>query len=160
MTMLRNAALVLALTGAAASTHAGVRASAVTALNLVTYSAAEVFVPLNDAGATTLSFNPGSSGKKVLTFSAECAVAAPAGSTSAWLDLDIYVNGVIVTPTTATSNAFCSSNGTASLDGWTRASITIPIQTISGTNTVRILARGGNGATGLWLGEPALVIYD
>jgi hypothetical protein len=160
MTMLRNAALVLALTGATAGAHAGVRASAITAFNLVTYSAAEVFVPLNDAGATTLSFNPGSSGKKVLTFSAECAVAAPAGVSNAWLDLDIYVNGVIVAPTASTAEAFCSSNGTPSLDGWTRASITVAIPTVSGTNTVRILARGSYGATGLWLGEPALVIFD
>jgi len=162
MTTLRNAALALALTGAGATAHAGVKANAVQSMfNWSRYSPAEVFVPLNSAGATTLSFKLGSAGKKVLTYSAECAVAAPAGNSIAWLDLDIHVNGVIVAPTAGTGDAFCTSNGTETLgDGWVRASITVQIQGISGDNTVQIQARGNYGATGLWLGDSALVIYD
>jgi hypothetical protein len=34
----------------------------------------------------------------------------------------------------------------------------IPVN--AGPNTVRVLARGNNGATGLWLGDSALVIHD
>ena len=91
MTTLRNAALALALSGAAAMAHAGVKASAVYPwVNWTIYSPAEVLVPLNAAGATTLNLNLGSAGKKVLTYSAECAVRAPAGNSIAWLDLDIY----------------------------------------------------------------------
>lgn len=161
MTTLRNVALALALAGAAATAHAGVKASAVaTSVLINSDNATAVFVPLNDAGATTLNFKLGSASKKVLTYSAECAVRAPLGNSAAWLDLDIYVNGLIVAPTVGTADAFCSSNGTLGPDGWTRASITVPIQGISGDNTVRIQARGNNGATGLWLGESALVIYD
>jgi hypothetical protein len=117
---------------------------------------------LNNAGATTLSFNLGSPGKKVLTYSAICAVGAQAGDADATLDLDIYVNGVIVAPTATGGyqGVFCSSNGTDAFDGWTRPSITIPIQGISGNNTVRIRARGSSDGSAFWLGNSALVIYD
>ena len=98
MSTLRNIGLALALTSAAASAHAGVKASAVSG-GLFTSSNAEVFVPLNNVGATTLNFNLAAAGKKVLTFSAYCAVNSPAGYTTAWLDVDIVVNGVVVAPT-------------------------------------------------------------
>src|SRR5262245_48475808 len=128
MTILRNAVLALALAGAAAAADAGVRLSAVTTSDF-TYSSAplEAFVPLNNAGATTLSFNLTSAGKKVLTYSAECAVTA-LPDYNPWLDLDIYVNGVIVAPTVGDQDAFCTSSGTAD-NGfvWFRASITVVI---------------------------------
>ena len=156
---LRNAALALALAGVAATAHAGVKASAIRPGNFVALSPIETLVPLNTAGATTLNFTLPSAGKKVLTYSAECAVDAPAG-TFGWVTLDIYVNGVVVAPTVGTTDPFCSGNGAAGFDGYVRASITIPVQGISGGNTVQIKARGGSNATGLWLGDSALVIYD
>jgi|SRR5687767_7848789 len=156
---LRQTVLALALASTAAAVHAGVKASAIRPGNFVALSPNEVLVPLNATGATTLSFSLPSAGKKILTYSAECAVDAPAGS-NGWLTLDIYVNGVVVAPTVGTTDPFCSGNGTAGFDGYVRASITIPIQGISGGNIVQIKARGGSGATGLWLGDGALVIYD
>jgi hypothetical protein len=72
MKSLRNAALALALAGVSATSHAGVKASAVNG-GLFTFSNSEAFVALNDAGGTTLSFNLAAAGKKVLTFSAYCA---------------------------------------------------------------------------------------
>ena len=72
----------------------------------------------------------------MLTYSADCGVYSSAAVFGAWLDLDIYVNGVIVAPTIGTGDAFCSSNGTTDLDSFVRASITIPIQGVEGNNTV------------------------
>jgi hypothetical protein len=147
MTILRNAALVLALAGAAATAHAGVKLSAVRTNTFFHTDNAGTFLPLNEAGATTLSFNLSSSGKKVLTYSLFCATASVYG-----LDLDIIVNGVAVAPT-ARYEPFCESDET--LATWVRPSITIAIQGIKGNNTVRILARGTT-----WLGESSLVVHD
>ncbi|MGH8204863.1 MAG: hypothetical protein ACREST_09655, partial [Steroidobacteraceae bacterium] len=128
MTTPRNFALALALTVAAATAHAGIKASAFnTGGGLVVYSPAEVFVPLNNSGASTLNFKLASAGKKILTYSAECAVNAPAGSSGSHLDLDIYVNGVVVAPTVGAIDAFCTSNGTTGFGSWVRSSITVPI---------------------------------
>jgi hypothetical protein len=165
MTILRNIALALAIASAAATAQAGVKASAVRAgAGVNTTSPAQVAARLNHAGAageTTLSFNLGSAGKKILTFSARCAVTAPAGNTTAWLDLDIVVNGIVVAPTVGSGDPFCSANGTAGgLDGQVRRSITVPVQGIQGSNTVQVLARGNGGASGLYLGDLALVIHD
>jgi hypothetical protein len=161
MTILRNAAVALALAGVTAAAHAGVKADAVRTGNFETTSVSGVFVPLNDAGATTLSFNLGSAGKKVLTYSAECNVSGAAGNDSAYLELDIIVNGITVAPSLGSTDAFCTSDGDTNIvDNWTRASITIAIQGIAGNNTVRIVARGNSGAMYLWLGDSALVVYD
>jgi hypothetical protein len=159
MTTLRTAALALAL-AAAATAQAGVKASAINPGRVVTTSPEEFFMPLNAAGAMTLTFSLGSAGRKVLTYSALCAVNALAGDTSAFLDLDIYVNGVVVEPTVGNRDAFCSASGTARFDGWVRASITVPIQGIAGTNTVQVKARGTYNATGLQLTDSALLIFD
>jgi hypothetical protein len=161
MKTLRNAAFSLALAAVAATAHAGVKVSAVTTNNAFrTSTPDEVFVPLNNAGATTISFNLSSAGKKVLTYSAECAVFDALGYGS-WLDIDIYVNGVIVAPTANHDDAFCTAHGTEEDDPrYVRASITVAIQGVLGNNTIRIKAKGSTGATGLWLGDSALVVYD
>jgi hypothetical protein len=160
MTTLRTAALALALTAAAVTAHAGVNASAIRPGNWLTSSPAEVFVPLDAAGATTLTFDLGSAGKKVLTYSAECAVDETQGLPFSWVELNIYVNGALVKPTGDSFAFFCYSNATTGFDGWTRASITVPIKGIEGTNAVRIKAKGNSSATRLWLGDSALVVYD
>jgi hypothetical protein len=162
MTTLRNIGLALALAGAAASAHAGVKASAVkTGYGVYTSSAAAVQVVLNNAGDTTVNFTLGSAGKKVLKFSAGCGVNANFGNTSAWLDLDIIVNGVIVAPTVGSGDPFCSSNGIgAGVGRSVRSSIIVPIQGIQGNNTVTIVARGNGGASGLFLADSSLVIHD
>lgn len=153
--------LVLAVTLAAAAVtaHAGVRASA-TSAGFYSYDRAPQFVPLNEAGATTLSFKLPTAGKKVLTYSAECAVNSFAGNHYAWLDLDVYVNGNVVAATQAGTDAFCSANGFPGFDSYVRASITLVIQGKKGSNTVRIQARPSFDATGIWLQDSALVIHD
>jgi hypothetical protein len=156
---LRHALLALALAGAAATAQAGVKASAVNPSNLTWLTRGPVLVPLNSAGATTLSFSLASAGKKLLTFSSECSVNGPAGKYGEYLDLDILVNGVVVVPT-VNADPFCSTNSTGAFDSYIRTSITIPIQLQSGTNTVQIRASGSANVTGMWLGQSALVIYD
>jgi len=165
-TTIRNAALAVALAGAAVTAHAGVKASAVNAGDWVHRSAAEAFVPLTAAGALSLNFNLPSAGKKVLTFSAICSVEYPdVYGMHAHLELDIYVNGLRVAPTSGgglpVPDAFCSHGyAPAGLGPWTRASITVPIQGIKGPNVVQIKARGESGATGLYLSRTSLVIHD
>jgi hypothetical protein len=168
-TALRNAALAIALAGTAATAHAGVKASAINADWWLQSSAAEAFVPLTTAGAVSLTFNLASPGKKVLTFSAVCAVFAPGGTfyQEAHLDLDIYVNGLRARPTGVSNapvpdDAFCSHGYTSErgLGALTRASITVPIQGIEGKNVVQIKARGQGGAEGWYLARTSLVIYD
>ncbi|MBN8510384.1 MAG: hypothetical protein J0L57_17465 [Burkholderiales bacterium] len=150
----------LALAVAATAAVAAVRLSAVRTNNWSVNSPAAVFVPLTGAGATAVGFALPAAGRKVLTYSAECAVNAPAGNNTAWLDIDIIVNGVVVPPTVGTGDAFCDANGTAGFDGWARNSITVVITGLAGANTVRVVARGNGGATGLWLGQSALVVHD
>jgi hypothetical protein len=103
----------------------------------------------------------------LVTFSAECAVNAPAGNNTAWLDVDIVVRnaaGAIVAtlaPTVGAGDAFCSSNGTPGFDGWATQSITavggagLP----AGVYSVAVRARLNNGATGGWLGERSTVVW-
>jgi hypothetical protein len=158
--ILRPGAAALVLAAVATVAVAGVRLNAVRANNWSVNSPAAVLVPLTGAGASQVGFNLPAAGRKVLTYSAECAVNAPAGNNGAWLDIDVIVNGAVVAPTVGTADAFCGANGTAGFDGWRRNSITVVIAGVAGANTVRIVARGNGGATGLWLGDSALVVHD
>jgi hypothetical protein len=99
-------------------------------------------------------------GRKVLTYSAECSVDAPAGNSSAWVELDIIVNGVTIPPTVGTSDAFCGADGVAGFGGWVRPSITVVFAGLQGNNTISIKATGQAGATGIWLSDTALAVYD
>lgn len=154
MTILRNAALALALAGAAATAHAGVKLSAVRTNFFSATGYLGTFVPLNNAGATTLTFNLASSGKKVLTYSVVCRVSWP----SYYVDLDIIVNGVAVAPT-ANDAQFCSPPGN-DFPMFAQQSITLAIQGIKGTNTVRILAKGADPTTSYALNASSLVVHD
>lgn len=150
----------MALATIATSAYAAVRLYAVRANNWSSAGPAQVAVPLNAGGATTMTFNLPAAGRNVLTCSAECAVDAPAGNNSAWLDLDLVVNGVTVAPTAGNSDAFYTAAGSAGISGHTRSSITVVIAGNAGADTGSVLARGNAGAGVLWLGDSALVIHD
>jgi hypothetical protein len=101
----------------------------------------------------------------VVTFSAECAVDAAAGNSSAWTDIDIQLvnaaGAVVATllPTSGSADAFCTSNGTVGFDGWTTASMTLSASVApAGVYSVRVLGRLNFG-TGAWYGERSLVVY-
>lgn len=118
------------------------------------------FVPLTPTGGTSLTWNQGSPGRKVLTFSAECSVDAPAGNNFAWVDIDIIHNGVVLPPTVGTADAFCSADGVAGFAGYTRPSISVVVPGVAGANTVRILARLNAGATGGWVSDTSTIVLD
>ncbi len=155
----RNIALAIALVGVVSVSEAAVRTNQVRPNNW-NATAAPTFVPLNASGATVINFTLPAAGNKILTYSAECSVDAPAGNSASWADIDILVNGVVVKPTGGSSDAFCSANGTAGFDGWQRTSITVMIKGLKGNNSVMIQSRGNFGATGVWLGDTALVVHD
>jgi hypothetical protein len=151
---------IAALLTVSTTAFAAVRGFHARASNFSSGVVAGVDVPLNAAGATIVTFNLPGAGKKVLTFSGECAVDAPAGNNFAWLDIDIIVNGVIVPVTNQTSDAFCSADGVAGISGYVRPSITVLVNGLQGNNTVRIRAKGQAGATQIWLSDTALMIHD
>lgn len=113
-------------------------------------------VPLDNLGATTLKFSLPAAKKVLLTYSAECAVEGPP---SRWANFDIIVNGVAVAPTAGTADAFCSTDSTASLDNWVRASITVQVNGKKGQNTVQIVA-AHTLVNYISIGDSALVVFD
>ncbi len=105
----------------------------------------------------------------IVTFSAECAVNAPANNTSAWLDVDIVLlnatTGAVVytaAPTVGSADAFCTSNGVAGFQHWGTYSVQalIPYNFAAGSYKAAVKARLNNGATGGWLGERMLSVMQ
>ena len=123
------------------------------------YAATGTYVPIN-GGATTLNVTVPKAGRYVLTFSAECSVSEPAGNTNAWVEVDIEVNGVAVSPTAGTSDALCSADGVAGFGGWVRPSVTTVVTLAAGANTVRVKGGFQNGAVGGWLSDTSIVIHQ
>jgi hypothetical protein len=155
--------LAAALLAWADLSDAAVKVSAVRTGNwLTTTPGVLVPVPLNNAGATQLTFNNGTAGKRyVLTYSAECAVGAPPGNRSAAVELVIFVNGALASPGLKLGgDAFCSSGGTGLPVDWIRSSITIAITAQVGANTVEVKAYPTTDASVVSLGDSALVVHD
>ena len=147
-------ALLLSLAAGAAS--AKVLASATRANNF-TYTVDNTLVPLNNSGSTSMVFNVVTAGTYSLTYSAECSADNGANSNVGWVHLNIEVNGTVVSPTAGSSDAFCSPDNVVGNSGWVRASITVPVRLLAGSNTVRVLGGLVSVTTG-WLGDSALVI--
>jgi hypothetical protein len=150
---------ITAVAGATMAAHAAPVAFMVRPNNWVS-AAAAALVPLDGGGAVVLNFAAPAAARYVLSYSAECAVEAPAGNSSAWVDLDVIVNGVTIAPTVGAGDAFCTSNGTPVFDAWVRPSITMVIPVVQGANNVRIQARMNNGAMRISLGDSSLVIQN
>lgn len=123
-------------------------------------SAAAVFVPLNDLNATSVRFSVATARRVVITYSAECAVDAPVDNNSAWLEITILIDGVPLRPTGGTADAFCSADGKVGFNNWVRPSVTGYLAVSAGIHTVQVQTSGLNGATGLWLGDTAMIIVD
>jgi hypothetical protein len=159
---IRYIALAAALAAAAGGAHAGVRLSAFTSPSgFYVDSPTPAFLPLNDAGATTVKFRLPSAKRLAVTYSAICSVKASEGDDGQWLDLDIHVNGTVVPATAGGLGRICASNETAILaDGLTRASITVPINARKGDNSLRIEAKPSGYALGYYVQESQLVIQD
>jgi hypothetical protein len=149
-------AVGVALASYAVTSHAAIKIYATRAGNYATNTTLAV-LPLNNTGATSLTFNHASAKQWILTYSAECATG---GASNGWVDLEIYVNQSLVAPTAGDNDAFCSTNHTSATDGFVRASITVVIQGIAGTNRVQINAHRNLGATTIHIGDSALVVHD
>jgi hypothetical protein len=158
----RLAALCLA---AVLAPHAASAHSLRYAVNTVNWSfggAAQMVVP---GMTTTLMFKPVNQ-RLIITYPAECAVNAPAGNNSAWMDVDIVLlnaaGAVVYTapPTAGSFDAFCSANGTAGFDGWESNAVTavVPPTFAAGFYRAQVRARLNAGATGGWFGERQLTV--
>lgn len=136
--------------------------AAVTAVGNFIFAAGTPILP----GMTTPLFGNLAGQRFIVTFTAECAVNAAAGNTTAWTDVDIVVlnaaGAVVATlsPTVGTLGAMCSSDGSAGLSGWGSYSITAVggIGLAAGNYRVQVIARLNNGATQASYGERALVV--
>jgi hypothetical protein len=104
-----------------------------------------------------------------ISFDAECAVAGPGFNT--WGTIDIQVDlappgggFVSIAPTNAPPNgnddAFCSTNGTAAIDGKLNPSRTVVTRLVPGVNTVRVLARTINGAGPTWIDDLSIDVEN
>ena len=134
------AAATLAL--AATASMAGVVSTSTRLGNWSVASPAAVFVPLNDGNATSVKFSVASERKVVITYSAECAVDAPADNNSAWLEITILIDGVPLRPTAGTSDAFCSADGKPGFNNWVRPSVTGYLLVGAGMAFLGITPRG------------------
>jgi hypothetical protein len=89
-------------------------------------------------------------------YTAECAVSG----TTAWLDIDIKVDGVELPPTGANDNdAFCSADTTAEFDHWSMHTAMAHTGRLgTGVHRVEIFARPSDGTAQGWLGDSSLLI--
>jgi hypothetical protein len=162
---IRNRLSTLAVALGLAATVGGAQAhtiAAATAVGNFVFAAGVPVLP----GMTSALFANAAGQRFVVTFSAECAVNAPAGNTTAWTDVDIHVlnafGAIVATlaPTAGNQGAFCSSDGSLGLSGWGAHSVTA----IGGTNLpggnyrVQVRARLNNGATQASYGERTLIV--
>lgn len=107
-----------------------------------------------------VTFTAPAPGAYLVTYSAECSVDAGAGDRTAYLDIDLQMDGVPIAPTAGDADALCTANGDPGHDGWVRRSITVGAFLSGGTHTLRVLGRLNNAALGGWLGDSAIVIHQ
>lgn len=118
-------------------------------------------VPLNDGGATTVTFKTTAKNQKVIvSYTAECGILDDKHDT--WVNIDILVDGVAIRPTNSTSSdAFCSSTAGTGY-GWNMSAVNaVYVVPFAGVHTVSIKAAvtGGNGGATGWLGDTSLVVW-
>jgi hypothetical protein len=153
------AALTLAAAAGGAQAHT---VTAVTAVGNFVFAAGVPIIP----GATTPLFANAAGQRFVVIFSAECAVNAPAGNTTAWTDVDIVVLNAagavvqVLAPTAGNQGAFCAADGSAGLSGWSANSVTAVggPGLAAGNYRVQVRARLNAGATQASYGERTLVV--
>jgi hypothetical protein len=113
---------------------------------------------------TVFNFNNPIAGLVTVHFSAECAAG---GNPNQFVAVNIFVDpapvtagpggDVLVTPSGA-SNALCSGNNTAGLDGWVDASVRGVISLPVGISSVRIQKVAGGGSPSCWVSDTSLVV--
>ena len=81
---------------------------------------ANVNLPLNNAGTTSLVFYTNQPNQKVIvSFNAECAVRSTTNVFTNYLEIDTFIDGVILSPTNDGGTALCTGHGNNTLANWT-----------------------------------------
>jgi hypothetical protein len=124
----------------AAEMHAGVLAAATRQTFTTPVTTSLTNLPLDDSGATSLSFSTASTQTVVITYSTDCQVATAGNA----LAVVIYVDGVAAAGTGASSagSRLCSSNGMSA------NSRTAFITVGAGSHTVQITGQILGSGTG------------
>ena len=149
----------VALAGMALFAHAAVKFSA-TREGFLELTNESFAIPLNDLGATTVTFNLPAAKKVLLTYTAVCAVSGSSGTQDPRVHLDIVVNNSTVAPTRGNRDIFCSGNHTSIADAYATHTISTAISGKKGANTVMVIG-GRLGAAGyVSIGNSSLVISD
>jgi hypothetical protein len=135
-----------------ASSIAGVKVSAVRSgadVAVTRYS----WVPLNDVGATSITFGNSTPGKRyVLTYSAECTAASDVEGYDLDAEVVVWVNDREVA-----RHRLCHSIDMVEKVPF-RASFSTVITAAEGQNRIRLRAEGN--AFRITLGNSSLVVYD
>ncbi|MES2354603.1 MAG: hypothetical protein V4568_09420 [Pseudomonadota bacterium] len=122
-------------------------------------------VPIAPGVFQTPAFANAASQRFLVLYTAECSVDAANQGT--WLDLDIQAVNVatgavtVLAPTVGTSDAFCTSNGTAGQDNWHMNAVNavggggLP----AGNYVIRVVGKVQGGAGQGWLGDSSLTVW-
>jgi hypothetical protein len=146
--------LFLAAEGGDASA-APILASATRASAFQSSSTSPVLVPLREDGGTSLTFHADLNQTVVITYNAECMVAASRGT---WLSIKVLVDGTEAEPSSGTDFALCSAVDT---DGKTWASAvrqSVLKMPYAGTHVVKIEGRLLAGSGSWRLDDSSLVV--
>jgi hypothetical protein len=92
---------------------------------------------LNLGGGTSFPVNLARNARVAILFSAECT--ASTASASAWVDLDIRVDGIAVPESDDTDDAFCTSTGGGA--DWVSSGIHVTQDLAAGAHTVEVRAQ-------------------
>ena len=136
-----------------------------TSVSIVDFAFEPAALTVSAGSTVTPIFANPAGARFIVSYNAECAVAAAAGNSSTWMDVDVravnIATGAVftLTPTAGGLDAFCTSNGTAANDGWQR----VVVNAIGGPGMpagnyrVNVRARLSGAGTG-HLGDTSLVI--
>ncbi len=121
--------------------------------------AARGALPLTSSNANTVNFNiPGKKRERiVITYTAHCSAEGPK---TGFVDIDIEVDGIEISPTNVPGDVFCSADDTLANDSLVHATI-IGVKTLDpGNHTVQVFATATGGATQFQLGSSTLVVQE
>ena len=118
-----------------------------------TFTGANYTLPLTAGNASSVSFS--GKGKFLISYVAECE------TTGSWLSIEIFVDGVSISPTTGTGDAFCSDhNNDDALNGWTTAHVRVETPSLAlGPHFVQVRGTVVGSASDIgWLGDTVLLV--
>lgn len=107
-------------------------------------------------GAVALPFTAPIKGIYLVTFTAECMVTG----TTAFVSLDVVVDGVAQGATAGRDDGFCAADDTAGFDHPTTHAMTIPVFVKPGNHTVRIGAALVGGPATASIDDLTIVVHD